>query len=64
MKEKYQLFKGTNVTDGQRLKMFNSRNNINRGSNSFQGKPYPFLHTQIGNTVTNGRINDVGLWFK
>jgi RHS repeat-associated protein len=55
---------GTNVTDGQRLKMFNSRNNINRGSNSFQGKPYPFLHTQIGNTVTNGRINDVGLWFK
>ncbi|MBE8721561.1 hypothetical protein C4F40_12610 [Sphingobacterium sp. Ka21] len=55
---------GANITDGQRAKMFENRKKVNRGNNSFLGKPYPFLHMIEGNKVTNGHINDVGLWYK
>jgi RHS repeat-associated protein len=35
---------GTRVTSGQRRTMMNAAFSINRGANSFMGRPYPYMH--------------------
>ena len=40
---------GTNVTSEQREKMYDRRNTINRGPNSYFGLPYPYVYDPITN---------------
>jgi RHS repeat-associated protein len=50
---------GANVTSNQRSTILQRRNSINRGSNSYLGRPYPFIHYYDKRTRSN-KVETVG----
>ena len=55
---------GTRIIPEQRRIMYKRRNTINKGPNSYMGRPYPFLHYREKGKWHTSHINKVGLWHR